>query len=165
MPPAHLLLLLCTCLFKSAGLFSNRPAFLGEEGKPTGLTFWGGAPVPCVCGKLVDHTWHAWSTVANEILWNTGSYCGQIFSGEDSWDREVLWNIIGIAPLLWNSKRYQCHVSLQASSKTLCTGYNFYFEKDHRSSLLFLLPFGLLLNPVLNLRTTKLFEPDFLPYS
>lgn len=63
---------------------------------------------------------------------------------------------------------YYCEIlkdipaSWQASSKTLCRGHNFYFEKDHRSSQLFLSPFGLLVNLVLNLGTTKRFEPDFL---
>lgn len=152
---------------KWASLLPNRPALLGEERKPAGLS---GFLRQCTCSlrmqELVDHTLHAQSTGANGILCKIQDFTvAKDFSGEASCDGEVLWNIIGNAHyfklLLWNSKRYPCHVSLQATSKTLCRGHYFYFEKDHRSSQLLLFAFGLLVNLVLNLGTTKLFEPDF----
>lgn len=123
--------------------------------------------LPCTCRKLADHTLHVQSREANEIYCNIqGFILAKHFSGDTSCDGKVMWTRKGnthcFKLLLWQSKRYPSQVRLQVTSIIQCRRHDFYFEKDHRRSQLFLFSFGLLVDLFLNLGTTKLCEPDFL---
>lgn len=154
---------------KRAGLSLIGLLFWVRRGNPlTFLAFGDAALLPCVCRNLVDHALHAQSRGAHKILCKIQDFTvAKDFSGEASCDGKVTWNRIGntlyFKLLLWNSKRYPCRVRLQVSSKTRCGGHNLYSETEHRSSQPSLFSFGLLVNLVLNLGTTAVFELDFLP--